>query len=60
MEIAWQVADRVVSDVEKLVTEEKWEMLKEDLGKLKASQWCNFEEPFIEAWHWIFGWQTTF
>ena len=54
--MAWQVAERVVSDVEKFVTEEKWKMLKEDLGKLKASQWCIFEELFIEAWHWIFGW----
>jgi|GEM_PF-1055742 hypothetical protein len=57
--IAWEVADRVASDVEKLVTEEKWETLKEDLSKLKASQWCTFEELFIEAWHWIFGWANN-
>ncbi|USG99539.1 hypothetical protein K1720_08480 [Thermococcus argininiproducens] len=59
MKIPWQVADRIASDVEKLVTEEKWEMLKEDLNKLKASQWCAFGELFIEAWHWIFGWANN-
>ena len=52
--MAWEVAGRVASEVKKLIAEVG--ELKEDLGKLKASQWCTFEELFIEAWHWIFGW----
>ncbi len=52
--MAWEVAGRVASEVKKLIAEVG--ELKEDLGKLKASQWRTFEELFIEAWHWIFGW----
>lgn len=52
--MAWEVAGRVASEAKKLIAEVG--ELKEDLGKLKASQWCTFEELFIEAWHWIFGW----
>jgi len=58
-EIAWQVADKVGSDVEKFIIKERWDVLKEDLSKLRASQWCTFEELFIEAWHWIFGWANN-
>ncbi len=52
--MAWEVAGRVASEVKKLIAEVG--ELKEDLGKLKASQWRTFEELFIEAWHWVFGW----
>ena len=45
--MAWEVAGRVASEVKKLIAEVG--ELKEDLGKLKASQWCTFEELFIEA-----------
>ncbi|HII66786.1 MAG TPA: hypothetical protein HA302_01980 [Thermococcaceae archaeon] len=55
--IAWEVASRVASEVKRLVTEV--EELKENLSKLRASQWCSFEELFIEAWHWIFGWTNN-
>ena len=52
--MAWEVAGRVASEVKKLIAEVG--ELEEDLGKLKASQWRTFEELFIEAWHWVFGW----
>ena len=55
----WKVVDKVEYIVRNMLEEfisENLNSLREELKRLTPSKWdIGFEEIFIEAWHWIFG-----
>ncbi len=51
LEVAGEVASRAYEFIDQRIDE-----IREQLNGLRAREWCSFQEIFIEAWHWIFGW----
>jgi len=54
--LAWHIAERIAKEAKSIV--DSFE-IDTHLKSLKASRWARYEDIFIEAWHWIFGWANN-